>query len=135
MFDPAHVPPVDTEEALARYVLSSSHIRTQDKTVKPDAFIPHPHLNLSVTRHRDATEQTLWMLGAQVACDRQRILHGRADVVVSVCLREELPVVAAPLPNNPNHAEIEGWPKGKAEQKMKALEIARQSQFQPTPAS
>lgn len=135
MLDPTNVPSVLPEESVARYVLFSNHIRNSDMTVKPDAFIPHPNPELSVTRHIEATEEELWRAGAQVAGQRQRTLHGRADVIVAVCLAEGLSVVAVPLEENPNHADISGWPKDKAEQKMKALEIARQAKFQPTPST
>ena len=135
MLDPTNVPSVLAEESVARYVLFSNHIRNSDMTVKPDAFIPHPNPELSVTRHIEATEEELWRAGAQVAGQRQRTLHGRADVIVAVCLAEGLSVVAVPLEENPNHADISGWPKDKAEQKMKALEIARQAKFQPTPST
>lgn len=51
MIDPANVPEVGPDEALARFVLHGSHIRRSNQTVKPDAFIPHPYRDLSVTRH------------------------------------------------------------------------------------
>ena len=56
MIDPAHVPPVDPQEMLARYVLYGRYVRSSDQTVRPEAFIPHPHVDLSVTRHRQASE-------------------------------------------------------------------------------
>jgi hypothetical protein len=49
---------------------------------------------------------------------------GRADVQVSVFQRQELHVVAAPLPENPNHANVTGWPAEKPAQKIIAQQIA-----------
>jgi hypothetical protein len=39
-------------------------------------------------------------------------------------LHKELSVSAKPLSNNPNHANIEGWPTEKEEQKAIALKLA-----------
>lgn len=60
MIDPSNVPQVADDETLARYILQRSHIRGSDHPVKPDAFIPHPYTDLSVTRHLMATESELW---------------------------------------------------------------------------
>ena len=65
MIDPAHVPDVAAEELLARYVLQGSHVRNSNQTVKPDAFIPHPYSDLSVTRHLQATADEIWAAGAR----------------------------------------------------------------------
>ncbi|HEX3151907.1 MAG TPA: hypothetical protein VHR66_27795 [Gemmataceae bacterium] len=44
-------------------------------------------------------------------------------------MAQQLKVEAAPIPENPNHANVVNWPADKAEQKMKALEIAAASRF------
>jgi fatty-acyl-CoA synthase len=59
MIDPSNVPAVDADESLARYVLYSRQIRKSDETIRPEAFIPHPYQELSVTRHREATEEEI----------------------------------------------------------------------------
>jgi hypothetical protein len=51
-------------------------------------------------------------------------LRGRADVQVSVFRRQELNVVEAPLVENPNHANVTGWPAEKPAQKVIAQQIA-----------
>ncbi|QVL32224.1 hypothetical protein KIH39_25880 [Telmatocola sphagniphila] len=129
MFDPAQVPPVDSVEILARYILSSSHFRKSDQTVKPDAFMPHPRVELSLTRHREATIEELWREGERVAAIRKLTLYGRADVTCSAFLEQSLKVEAIPLADNPNHADAIEWPAEKASQKMKALEIAKRAQM------
>ncbi len=63
MLSPTHVPPVASDEQLARFIYSSRHIRNSDNTVKADAFIPHPHTELSITRHLEATEEEIWSEG------------------------------------------------------------------------
>lgn len=129
MFDPSQVPPVAADELLARFVLFSRHVRGPDNTVKPDAFIPHPHVELSVTRHREATDDELWNEGKRVADIRSVTLHGRADVPVTAFAAENLNVVAKPIAENPNHADVERWPQEKPAQKIKALQIAAKSTY------
>ncbi|MDB9518067.1 hypothetical protein PN466_14040 [Roseofilum reptotaenium CS-1145] len=135
MLDPANVPPVEETEILSRYVLQSRHFR-KDKTPRPDLFIPHPHKDLSVTRHRDATEDELWQVGKDVAQQTNKTLYGRFEIEAKDCEIESLKVEAKPLEGNPNHADITGWPSDKPAQKALALQIAASktmSQFIPNP--
>lgn len=129
MIDADNVPEVAADEALARYVMHSSHVRRSNHTVKPDAFMPHPHRDLSVTRHLAATEDELWSLGEQVAAATAKTLYGRGDIRALVCLAQKLVVNAAPTESNPNHADVSGWPADKPAQKIIALEIAATAVF------
>jgi hypothetical protein len=123
MIDPANVPAVTEDETVARYVLSSRHVRPNG-TLKPDAFIPHPYVDLSVTRHRSTTEDELWSIGDEIARERERTLYGRGDVVVSSLISHSLTVKADPIPRNPNHAGVCGWPLEKSAQKTIAQQVA-----------
>ena len=116
--------PVTSNELLARFILQRSHLR-QDWTVKSDAFIPYPWPNLSVTRHLQLSDPELWKIAQKVAQQTERILHGRADVQASDFERQSLRVVAAPVSENPNHANVSGWPLEKSAQKTIAQEIAQ----------
>jgi hypothetical protein len=131
MIDPANVPIVTEDETVARFVLSSNHVRRADSTLKPDAFIPHPHLDLSVTRHRSATEDELWSIGEGIAGERRRTLYGRGDVIVSAFTIRSLTVRANPTPGNPNHADVGDWPIEKSAQKNIAQQIAADAAFIP----
>jgi hypothetical protein len=133
MLDPAQVPPVSSAEMLARFIIFSKHFRPSNKTVKPDAFIPHPLVELSVTRHRDASVNELWQEGERVALIRSATLYGRADVSAKAFEDEDLSVVAKPIGHNPNHADVVDWPADKPTQKMKAREIANKAVFVPRP--
>ncbi len=133
MFDPAHVPPVEPNETLARFILFSRHFRSSDRTVKPDAFIPHPHSELSMTRHAEATPVEIWAEGERVAGLRAVALYGRADVEVVVFTDKGLRVKAAPISNNPNHVNASNWPTEKPAQKMMALLISIKSRYVPKP--
>ncbi len=123
MLDPENIPPVEETELLARYVMQSSLFRS-DRTIKPNLFIPHPYQELSVTRHRGATEAEIWQAGFNVATQQQKTLYGRSDILTQDCLIDSLQVTAKPFPDNPNHADIEGWPTAKEDQKAIALKLA-----------
>lgn len=132
MIDPADVPPVDGDEWLARYVFSQSHLRA-DQTVKPNAFMPHPRSEMSVTRHRSATDEEMWRVGEEVGLTRQKTLHGRCDVQARTYLWLKLKAVADPIPTNPNHANVTDWPADKPLQKILAQEIAASANYSPRP--
>ncbi len=115
-------------EELARIILSERHVRS-DGTVRPEAFIPHPRLDLSVIRLKDLSIPDIWSVGATVAQQRQKKLIGRADTKVKIYLECRLKIVFAPLPDIQNHANVTGWPPTKEEQKALAQMIAKNSVF------
>jgi hypothetical protein len=97
--------------------------------------MPHPHVELSVTRHREATEEELWGEGQRIAAIRNRTLYGRADVCASAYTAEGLWAVPDPIiPENPNHTNVTNWPTDKPSQKYKAIQIANKAQYLPFPA-
>jgi hypothetical protein len=118
MLNPENISPVEPDAT------QSGHFRSSDKTAKPEMFMPHPHRDLSVTRHREATEEEIWQVGLDVAIAQGKTLYGRCDISTSKCPQSTLHVAAKPLPGNPNHADIEGWPAEKPAQKLIALELA-----------
>jgi len=124
MSNGGNVPPIDSNEWLARFILSRSHLRP-DRTIKQDAFIPYPYPDLSVTRHLQLSAAELWQIGCDVALPTGKTLYGRADVRVFVFQQRELQVVPDPLiPENPNHSIVVGWPADKPAQKIIAQQIA-----------
>jgi hypothetical protein len=136
MIDPSHVPEVTADEVVARFIVSSNEFRSSDGTVKPDAFIPRPYVELSVTRHRDATDDEIWAVGQNVAEVRRKALKGRADVAVQAFIDQALTVRADAVRNdprlidNPNHALVLGWPADDyARQKSIAQEISVAAKF------
>lgn len=121
--------PILPEELLARYIVFSKWLR-QDKTVKPDAFIPPKNIfELSITRHLDLSEDRIWDIGRKVAAGQSRNLHGRADIKASHVTLPPLSVVADPTPDNPNHANIIKWPDKKNARKSLALELVKNASF------
>ena len=117
------MPPVDDAELLARFIVDGAHVRA-DGTVKPLLFVPYKWVELSVNRHRDATEDETWTVGRQVAGNRQRSLIGRVDILTSDCRISPLDVKAVPLDGNPNHADIVGFPADKPDQMSLGVKIA-----------
>lgn len=137
MFDPANIPEVDPQESLTRYILSRRHFRRESQTVKPDAFVPPSDGKMSMTRLLDVTDDEIWAVGREVAIARDppKNLYGRSDVLTSTFLGQELRVIASPLPENPNHADVTDWPMNdKPAQKLIAQEIARVASFVPSPS-
>jgi hypothetical protein len=123
--------PVAEPEILARFILESSRFRKDNQTVKPEAFMPHPYVELSVTRHLDTAEQELWKFGMDVATQRKKPLYGRADIIAASVRQNSLNIHPDPLAENPFLANIKGWPGEKSAQKMIALQLAAASTFTP----
>jgi len=119
---------VRDEEHLARFVMSSSHVRKKSGTVKPNAFMPHKG-QVSVTRHFGLNESRLWKKGQRIARGRvpSATLYGRADILAKNVRRQKLSVNPAPVWRNVNHANLDQWPDDKATQKMIAQELAKLS--------
>jgi hypothetical protein len=126
--------PVAETEWLARYILRKQHVR-RDGTVKPDPFIPFKYVELSVTRHLGLSEQQMWDVGNRVASQTHTQLQGRADAQASAYMQQRLRVIAAPVEQNPNHANVVDWPSDKQAQKEIALEIMKCVRYKPKPTT
>ncbi len=123
------VPPIDDDEMLDRFIVNSSEFR-KDNTVKPKLFLPYSRIELSLNWHRDCDENEICDVGAYVAATRKCTFYGRSDIRAEKCNIAPLKVVAMPIkdkpdqPNNPNHADITGYPAAKAEQMSLAAKLA-----------
>ena len=124
--------PVSSNEQLARFILFSKWIRS-DESVRPDAFIPHPYPDLSVTRHKGISDSKLWRIGQDIANARPATLYGRADIHTAEVRCHSLDVEAKPVVGNPNHANVIGWPADKPTQKIIAQKLAANANFVPRP--
>lgn len=121
---------VHNKEQLARFVLYKRWVR-QEGTIKPDAFMPPPDLNLSVTRHAALSHEQLWARGRSVAEFREKTLYGRADVSVNSVRSTKLDAIRHPVDGNPEHAHIVGWPTDKPARKSMAQQLAALAQYMP----
>jgi len=133
MIDPQSVPEIRKDEMLVRFVLSKSHLRA-NKTLKADAFLPYPHSELSVTRLINLSAEEIWSIGRNVEAARKKPLLGRGDIQTVTVLKARLQVIADPLQDNPNHANISAWPvNDKPAQKLIAQDLAAVATFVPVP--
>jgi hypothetical protein len=128
-FDPNSA--IITSERLARFVFYREHIRI-DGTLKPDAFIPHPYTDTSVTRHDNLQERKIWVRGNNVARQTHRRLIGRGDARASAYLDQGLQIKPAPTKCNPQHVNVHNWPTDKPAQKNRAQRITKASVFKPS---
>jgi hypothetical protein len=137
MINPDDVPDVEDNEELARFIVAGQSTRSlrkyirEDNTVKPQLFLPYSHVELSVNRHRDCKDNEIWGFGQAIAAYRQMAFYGRSDIAVASCNFDKLTVVAKPIvdhplgvPNNPNHADIVGFPAAKEDQLSLAEKLA-----------
>lgn len=108
---------------LARCIVQRNLLRA-DRTVKPGAFLPYPHLELSVIRCRGLTDSHLWRIGEIVCRLAQKGLYGRVEVQVAVVAGQGLKVALSPDADVPNHALITGWPTEKPAQIQLAQELS-----------
>jgi hypothetical protein len=143
MIDEDRVPDIQQDELLSRCVLSSKYVRaatSSDLTVgrvKAGAFIPHPHDDLSVNRHKSSSLEEVWQLCQQVARLTQKTLYGRAEVCAESFTSQGLVIKPDPirrdniegLPPNPNHAIVVSWPVEKSAQLMLAQNVADGCRF------
>ena len=157
---PAAEDRVGDAEPLARYIVASKHLDRSDPAnpkLKAAAFLPHPHVALSVFRVEGWTEEKRRAVGDDVAAqreakERQRVLakgelypddkrtfrlHGWGLTSAAKVRVARLDVVAKEPP--PRHADIVGWPAltgdkkaDEAAQMRYALELMKtQPQFVP----
>ncbi len=119
--------PVCDDERLSRFLLFSRWFAREAGRVKPDAFVPHPFIELSVSCTESLPEEQIWQLGGDVARQRSgTTLYGRADLAVRSVRLQGLDVHRDDTPRY--HANITGWSDaGKAAQRMKAAELAAAS--------
>ena len=124
MIDANNVPAVEDDELLERFIVNSNEFHADD-TVAPRLYMPYARVVLSVNRHRDASLDETWAIARQVAATRQKTLYGRSDIQAGGCKINPLSVAATPIiPENPNHADITGYPSQKDDQKSLAQKLA-----------
>ncbi len=124
MTDSQAIPPVADNELLARFIFNSNEKR-DDGNVNHKLFMPYKRTELSVNRQREASVEETWAIGFDIATQRSKVLYGLANIRASSCCHSTLRVVPDPvLPNNPNHANIVGYPASKEDQMALAKVLA-----------
>jgi hypothetical protein len=123
--------PVRDEEALARYVLSSGWLYKDGRAgnpLRPNAWLPHPSVELSVFRTDEWSESEIVAQGERVAAEREAKhrngalaqgrdypadkvtfrYQGRGEILAKIVRSSGLDVVSKEPP--PRHADIVNWP-------------------------
>ena len=125
--------PVGNDERLARFIVVEKYVRA-NQTVRFEAFRPYKYVELSVSRHRDLSEDELWSLGAEVAAKIGKPLLGRADLRAAAVRAVRLEVKPDEPPRN--HANIVGWAAEKSAQLSHAQALAAAAgKLVPAPAA
>ncbi|MFO1065435.1 MAG: hypothetical protein U0892_16335 [Pirellulales bacterium] len=135
MIDSQDIPPVADNELLARFILNSNEKR-DDGNVNHKLFMPYKWTELSVNRHREASVDETWAIGFDIATQLSKVLYGLANIRSGKCYQGTLRVVPDPIfPNNPNHANIVGYPASKEDQMAlaKVLAASIEGQWQAAP--
>lgn len=122
---------VANDEPLARYVLTGSWLYKDGRAgtpLRPNAWIPHPHIELSVYRINGWNDSEITALGNIVASERETNhrakeiekgasypeekitfrYHGRGEILASEVRLVGLDVIPDEPPHR--HAEIVNWP-------------------------
>lgn len=117
-------PPIDDNENLVKFILSSNQFRSSDLTIKPEAFMPSiKTMDVSMFRTLDISNEELWETGNQIAKGRPAALYGKTELKAQFVRLEGLEIEETETPRN--HVNIKGWPSEKSYQKMKAIELAK----------
>lgn len=117
--------PVNPNELLARFIFHKSGFSSSKQKVAYAAFLPNSTGKTSVFRISKLPNNGIWNTGNAVAQKRGIPVLGRADIQAAIVFDQELQI--DPNDNPPGHADIIGWPTDKSKQKLKALELAKNS--------
>jgi len=114
-------------ERISRFLFSRRWFAPSTGRVKPEAFVPHPYIQLSVSCTEGLDENHVWQIGQETAESRKDkpTLHGRADLTAQAVRLQELEIIRDDKPRF--HANVVGWDGEKAAQLSKAQEMAAAS--------
>ncbi len=114
-------------DILARFIYSDRHFKVSDQTVKHAAFLPNRNNNkTSVFRVTGLLESEIWDIeSSNDTGKRIESLKARADVAAGDVTSQNLDLIPQEPPER--HIDITGWSKDKSENKLKAIELAKQA--------
>jgi len=120
---------VASTDRISRFLFTRRWFAPTTGRVKPEAFTPHPHVDLSVSCTEGLAKNPVWQLGREKAerHTNKPTLHGRADLMAHVIRNQRLEIVRDDKPLY--HANVVGWDGEKAAQISKAQQIAAESKL------
>jgi len=123
--------PIDENEPIVWFILTRSHInweKTEHPRLRPEAFMPHPNIQLSVFRVGELDQLEVQQIDETVAFQRSKTLVGCGCLLVKHVIQTKLSVQPKEPP--PRHADIVGWPvlsgnskEEKSRQKLLSMEL------------
>ncbi|HEV7280230.1 MAG TPA: hypothetical protein VGN57_08460 [Pirellulaceae bacterium] len=123
MLDPLSIPPVDDDEVVCRFAFSRSEV--SENRVHWSAFkIRERDKGFSVMRQREADEADLIREGQKVGDLRNKSLIGWADLLAANILALDLELHPRLEHDNPNHADVLGYPDKKESRDKLAMKLA-----------
>lgn len=93
---------------VARYLLERE-IKSSDKTIRHQAFMPPQSLKHSVFRIYDLSDEDIWALAVEKVEPARGKVIGRGDLRVSGIIENNL-LVEPDEDHGSRHADIVGWP-------------------------
>ncbi len=131
-------PSVDPSERLSRFILTKRYMKSAQKRVTPQAFMPsNKNGETSVYRTEQCTDAAIWEIGngyvTALRLDSKPVI-GRGDLITQDVIKHSLRVIASP-DSHPRHANIVDWPVEKAPRLMLATELALRATLVISPTS
>lgn len=120
---------VSADENITRFINQKAYFRSNDGTVRHNAFMPNHDGEVSVYRISGIDDSEVYAIGTEYFAEiTGKPLMGRADIIVSEVFKHDLRVQSHQDPH-PRHANICGYPDEKPEQKLVAIELAAEAQL------
>lgn len=125
---------VENHERLSRFFFFSKWFTPSTKRISPNAFVPHPYINLSVSCTQGLTEAEIWETGkvTQNLLREPRKLYARGDISTKHILTERLQLIRDDKPLY--HANISNWPEDREIQREIAVRIVAQASLSMNPS-
>ena len=118
---------VEDSEKIGRFIFSEDHFSNITRQVKYAAFMPASDKKASVYRIDGYTEEQICAIDEEFVSGKRtdgKKSKARADLFAKQIRQFHLDVVSDPFPHI-HHANIEGYSSEKSENKLKAIELAK----------
>lgn len=127
-------PIISPTEEITRYLLHKRQIISTKNKVRYNVFLPDHNGETSVFRISTLGDEQIWKIGREIVADpQQKTVKGRADFAVARVYDVELSI-DPDTTSHELHANIVGWPEGRAEKKLIAIKLADKATLEMTPS-